>query len=115
LGKRGLSKNGKKTKLCARLKEAMVLRVPIRPVVVGVAQNNAGQQIAGFSVTAKWKVLKHLEEAVAEPVNTIASYAPTIPAEDAAFVPVKHNFAEVLNGQLLLESIEYPRFIRIKR
>jgi succinyl-CoA synthetase alpha subunit len=72
----------------------MVHHVPICPVVSGVAQNNAGQQIAGFSVTAKWKVLQHLEEAVTEPVNNIASYAPTIPAEDAAFVPVKQSFAE---------------------
>jgi hypothetical protein len=35
------------------------------------------------------------QEAVSEPVNTITSYAPTIPAEDAAIVPVKHNFEEV--------------------
>jgi SAP domain len=53
LGKRGLSKNGKKGELCSRLMH----RVPIRPVVAGVTRNNAGQQIAGFSVTAKWKVL----------------------------------------------------------
>jgi predicted kinase len=56
-------------------------------------------QIAGFSVTAKWKVLKHLQEEVQEPVNTFASRAPTVPAEEQAFVPIKHNFAEKFQRQ----------------
>ena len=49
----------------------------------------------GFSETAKWKPIKPIEEPVAEPKNvTVTLRAPTIPEEDAAFVPQKHTFAE---------------------
>jgi hypothetical protein len=54
-----------------------------------VTGNRATQpvQIAGFSVSAKWTVLQHMEEVVPQPFNTFAAHAPTVPAADAAFVP----------------------------
>jgi SAP domain len=94
LKKRGLVLFGKKAELIERLKQGMALRVPLQPIGAGNVRNRNVLQIAGFSVTAKWKLLEHLQEEVQEPVNTFASHAPTVPAEDAAFVPIKHNFAE---------------------
>jgi hypothetical protein len=46
------------------------------------------------SLTAKWKVLLHLEEAVQEPVQTFAFHAGTVSSEDSAFVPFKYNFVK---------------------
>jgi hypothetical protein len=99
LKKRGLILFSKKAELIERLKQGMLLRVPLQPVGVGNMRNRNVMQIAGFSVTAKWKVLEHLQEEVQKPFNTFASRAPTIPAEDAAFVPTKHIFAEKFQRQ----------------
>jgi hypothetical protein len=110
--KRGLIKDGKKQELRVRLKEAMVHRVPCLDPENQDTPSQA--QIAGFSVTAKWKVLQPLEEVVQEPTNIFASHAPTIPAEDAAFVPVKHNFSKKIVDRTSREWIGFLRCTRTR-
>jgi hypothetical protein len=52
--------------------------------------------LSSFSKTAFWKELKPNEAVVEEPANPTFKiqrvYAPTVPEEDAAHVPVKHDF-----------------------
>jgi hypothetical protein len=95
LEKQDLCTNGRKSVLQKRLKEGMNHKLA-NPTVDVV--NEVQRQIAGFPVTARWKVLKPMEEVAPEPVNIFASYAPTVPAEDAAFVRVKHNSIDPIDG-----------------
>ena len=68
-----------------------------------------GEKISGFSETAKWKPLKQIEEPAAELKNvTVTLCAPTIPEEDATFVPQKHNFAETLEHSPFLGCQKIP-------
>ena len=93
LSKRGLDTKGLKNVLLDQLKQAMVDKVP---VLLKSDHQGDGEKNSGFSETAKWKPLKPIEEPVTEPRNvTVTLHAPTIPEEDAAFVPQKHNFAEM--------------------
>jgi hypothetical protein len=103
LGKRGLNKKGRKTELVQRLKEAMTNRIPILSVT---AQAEAAKDdVAGFPTTAKWRTLDPQMEVVPEPQNRFAgARAPTVPEEDAAFVPVKHNFPETFDRDLFTGS-----------
>ena len=97
LQRRGLTIDGKKAELKVRLKDAMLRRVPLRRTAVQDLLVDGRPNIAvvpGFPQTARWKILNPIEDPVQEPVNNFLSHAPTIPAEDAAFVPVKRNFAE---------------------
>jgi hypothetical protein len=52
--------------------------------------------LSSFSETAFWKELKPNQAVVEEPANPTFKiqrvHAPTIPQEDAAHVPVKHDF-----------------------
>ena len=80
-----------KNVLLDRLKQAMVDKVP---VLSKSKRQGAGEKIL-VSQTAKWKPIKPIEEPVVEPKNvTVTLHAPSIPEEDAAFVPQKDNFAE---------------------
>jgi hypothetical protein len=69
LEKQGLCANGQKAELQKRLKEGMNHRLanPTNNV-----PNEVPRQIAGFPVTARWKVLKPMEEVVHKPVNAFA-------------------------------------------
>ena len=89
----GLDTKELKNVLLDWLKQPMVDKVPV--LSKSEYQGN-GEKISGFSKAAKWKPLKPIEEPVAEPKNiTVTLHAPTIPDEDAAFVPQKHNFANM--------------------
>lgn len=92
--RRGLNPNGKKAELRTRLKEAIADRIPLLHRRDHPELQGRPTQISGFPLTAKWKILQPLEDIVVEPVNNFMSHAPTVPPEDAAFVPIKHNFAE---------------------
>ena len=95
-----LSKCGMDTKVLKNvlldcLKQAMVDKVP---VLSNSELQSDNERISGFAVTVKWKLLKPIEEPVAEPDNVVGMlHAPTIPEEDALFVPQKHNFAETFD------------------
>ena len=106
LSKHGLDTKGLKNVLLDRLKQAMVDKVPV--LSKSECQGN-GEKISGFSETAKWKPLKPIEEPVAEPENITATlHAPTIPEEDATFVPQKHNFAEMFECSPFLGFQKIP-------
>ena len=93
LSRRGQPVGGRKVVLLERLKMALFQQIAIQ------STNNNPQQttdnLNDFSPNAKWRPLVAMEEAMEEPDNTTPlMHAPTIPVEDAEFVPQKHNFAE---------------------
>jgi hypothetical protein len=59
-------------------------------------KKNTTQGLSSFPKTAFWQELKPNEAVVEEPVNSTFKiqrvHAPTIPQEDTAHVPVKHEF-----------------------
>ena len=104
LSKCGLDMKGLKNVLLDCLKQAMVDKVP---VLSNSELQSDNERISVFAETAKWKLLKPIEEPVAEPDNVVGMlHAPTIPEEDALFVPQKHNFAETLIA---------PHFLDVRR
>ena len=101
--RRGQPVGGRKVVLLERLKTELFQRIAIQST-----SNNPQQptdNLNGFSPNAKWRPLVAMEEAVEEPDNAAPlMHAPTIPVEDAEFVPQKHNFAyegqwETTNGR----------------
>ena len=63
----------------------------------------------GFSPNAKWRPLVAMEEAVEEPDNAAPlMHAPTIPVEDAEFIPQKHNFAERFDRECFVGREKVP-------
>ena len=89
-GKSYSSSKDKKKDLQDKLREALDEEMP---VLTASEQNKKGLEC--FPPTAKWRVLVPEEEPVAEPENPGFSIrAPTIPEEDAATVPTKHNYSE---------------------
>ena len=107
LSKRGLDMKGLKNVLLDRLKQAMVDKVP---VLSNSELRSDNERICGFAATAKWKLLKPIEEPVAEPGNIVGTlHAPTIPEEDALFVPQKHNFAETFDRSPFVGCQKIPR------
>ena len=100
LSKHGLDTKGLKNVLLDCLKQAMVDKVP---VLSNSELQSDSEIISGFAETAKWKPLKPIEEPIAEPDNVVGMlHAPTIPEEDALFVPQKHNFAGTFDRSPLL-------------
>ena len=106
LSKHGLDMKGLKNVLLDHLKQAMVDKVP---VLSNSELQSDSERISGFAETAKWKPLKPIEEPVAEPDNVVGMlHAPTIPEEDAVFVPQKHNFAETFDCSPFLGCQKIP-------
>ena len=106
LSKCGLDTKGLKNVLLDQLEQAMVDKVP---VLSKSKHQGDGEKISGFSETARWKPLKSIEEPVAEPENvTVTLRAPSIPEEDAAFVPQKHNFAKTFECSPFLGCQKIP-------
>jgi Transposase IS4/SAP domain len=97
---RGLVQSGNKATLKERLKKAIKEKVRIVEVV------KVPDVLKGFSEGAHWRELVPDERVVEEPINTFKARAPTIPEEDHAFVPVKHNY---------LETFERPEFTGEKK
>ena len=87
---------GLKNVLLDCLKQAMVDKVP---VLSNSEWQSDNERMSGFVETAKWKLLKPIEELVAEPDNIVGMlHAPTIPQEDALFVCHKSTtFAETFD------------------
>ena len=103
LSRHGQRVGGRKVVLLERLKMALFQQIAIQ------STNNYPQQtmdnLNGFSPNAKWRPLVAMEEAMEDPENaTPLMHAPTIPVEDAKFVPQKHNFAERFDHECLGES-----------
>ena len=96
LSRHGQPVGGRKVLLLERLKMALFQQIAIQ------STNNNPQQtmdnLNGFSPNAKWRPLVAMEEAVEEPDNAAPlMHAPTIPVEDAEFIPQKHNFGPKLH------------------
>ena len=111
LSRRGQPVGGRKVVLLERLKTALFQQIAIQ------STNNNPQQttdnLNGFSPNAKWRPLVAMEEAVEEPDNaTPLMHAPTIPVEDAEFIPQKHNFAERFDHECFVGREKVPKFHR---
>ena len=94
------------------LKRSLVAALAAKKVVCGeIPGIRTGERAQGkdkealnevgktFAPTAKWRVLTPNEEVAEEPNNETFHLprAPTIEERDAQFVPVKHNFDEVID------------------
>ena len=96
LSRHGQPVGGRKVLLLERLKMRLFQQIAIQ------STNNNPQQtmnnLNGFSPNGKWRPLVAMEEAVEEPDNAAPlMHAPTIPVEDAKFIPQKHNFGPKLH------------------
>ena len=98
--KRGQPVFGLKAVLLERLRSALQQRLPNLSSANQVAR--ATDDLTGFSATARWRALVPNEAAVEEPQNNTSLRAPTIPADNAEFVPQKHNFSETFDRELFL-------------
>ena len=108
LSRHGQPVNGRKVVLLERLKTALFQQIAIQ------STNNNPQQtmdnLNGFSQNAKWRPLVAMEEAVEEPENAAPlMHAPTIPVEDAEFIPQKHNFAERFDHECFVGKEKVPK------
>jgi hypothetical protein len=103
LGKRGLNKKGWKPELVQCMKEAMSNRLPI--MSVSAQAEAAKDDVDGFPPTARKRTLGPQMEVVPEPRNRSAgASAPTVPEEDATFIPVKHNFPKTFDRDIFTRS-----------
>ena len=98
----------RKAVLLERLKMALFQQIPIQ------STNNYPQlttnNLNGFSPNAKWRPLVPMEEAMEEPDNaTPLMHAPTIPVEDAEFIPQKHNCAERFDHECFVGKVKVPK------
>ena len=87
--KRGQPVSGLKNVLFERLKAALQQHLPLLTQADQAACSV--DELTGFSPNAHWKVLVPNDESVVELQNITGLRAPTIPEDDAAFVPQKHN------------------------
>ena len=96
LAKRGQSTQGLKAVFLEHLKEALGKHLPVLTEADQSACTN--DDLKGFAATAWWKPLVPQEFAVPEPENIVRTlHAPTVSRHDVAFLPQKHNFAEVFD------------------
>ena len=107
LSKRGQPVFGLKAVLLERLRSALQQRLPNLSSADQVAR--ATDDLTGFSATARWRALVPNEAAVEEPQNNTSLRAPTIPADDAEFIPQKHNFSETFDPELFLGKEKIPK------
>ena len=95
LSKHGQSTNGLKAVLLDHLKNALEQCLPVLSSASQAA--HLTNNLTGFSANARWKLLEPIETAVEEPQNVVPTTAPTIPINEAAFVPQKHNFSQIFD------------------
>ena len=107
LAKRGQQVSGLKNVLLERLKAALQQRLPLLTQADQAVQSL--DDLTGFSPNARWKALVPNEESVVEPQNVTGLHAPTIPEDDAALVPQKHNFSEMFDRAPFLGKEKVPR------
>ena len=105
--KRGQPVFGLKAVLLERLRSALQQRLPNLSSADQVAR--ATDDLTGFSATARWRALVPNEAAVEEPQNNTLLRAPTIPADNAEFVPQKHYFSEMFDRELFLGKEKIPK------
>ena len=110
LSRCGQHVGGSKVVLLERLKMALFQKIPIK------STNNNQQQtmdyLNGFPPNAKWRPLVPMEEAEEEPDNAPPlMHAPTIPVEDADFVPQRHNFAERFDRECFVGKEKVPKLL----
>lgn len=95
---RGLSSAGNKPVLLARLRKGLADKEQIGVVAEKTATTSkkkaSNALAAAFPSIAHWQPLVVLKDIMAEPENPTFSkpHAPTIEIDQAAFVPIKHNF-----------------------
>ena len=107
LSKRGQSTNGLKAVLLDCLKNALEQCLPVLSSASQAACLT--DDLTGFSANAQWKLLEPIETAVEEPQNVVPMTAPTIPINEAAFVPQKHNFSQIFDHAPFLGSEKIPK------
>ena len=96
-----------KAVLLERLRSALQQRLPNLSSADQVAR--ATDDLTGFLATARWRALVPNEAAVEEVQNNTSLRAPTIPADDAEFIPQKHNFSETFDRELFLGKEKIPK------
>ena len=107
MAKRGQPVSGLKNVLLERLKAALQQRLPLLTQADQAACSV--DDLTGFSPHARWKALVPNDKAVVDPQNVTGLHAPTIPEDDAAFVPQKHNFSETFDRAPFLGKEKVPR------
>jgi len=108
---RELRTRGKKYELQDRLKKALTDKVHVRKLKPQHKPQHKQQKSEvgkDFPITAKWEVFIADLEQVKEPNNPTfhEARAPTVPAEDARNIPIKHNFSKY--------KFDIPKFTGIK-
>ena len=106
LAKRGQPVSGLKTVLLERLKAALQQRLPLLTQADQAARSV--DDLTGFSPHARWKALVPNDKSVVEPQNVTGLRAPTIPEDDAAFVPQFTTFLRHLIGHHFLVKKRFP-------
>ena len=107
LAKRGQPVNGLKAVLLESLKTALQQRLPLLSQADQAA--HATDDLKGFSPTAQGRLLQQVAHMVKEPQNVVPLHAPTVPEEDVAFVPPKHDFAETFDHAPFIEPAKFPK------
>ena len=107
LAKCGQPVTGLKNVLLERLKAALQQRLPLLTQADQAARSV--DDLTGFSPHAHWKALFPNDESVVEPQNVTGLRAPTIPEDDATFIPQKHNFSETFDRAPFLGKEKVPR------
>ena len=107
MAKRGQPVSGLKNVLLERLKAALQQHLPLLTQADQAACSV--DNLTGFSPHVRWKALVPNDESVVEPRNVTGLRAPTIPEDDAAFVPQKHNFSETFDRAPFLGKEKVPR------
>ena len=107
LAKRSQPVSGLKNVLLERLKAALQQHLPLLTQADQAACSV--NDLTGFSPNAHWKALVPNDESVVEPQNVTGLRAPTIPEDDAAFIPQKHNFSETFDRAQFLGKEKVPR------
>jgi hypothetical protein len=113
LRSRGQVVGGTKGVLLDRLRLALKNKIPIgkkRGIkkVENPKTGSTGNEVSGFAQGAYWKPLVP-SSVVEEPTNLAfktAVRAPTVPADEADVVPVKHDFAEVFDRPIFSGTYE---------
>ena len=101
--------NGLKAVLLDHLKNALEQHFPVLSSASQAACLT--DDLTGFSANTQWKLLEPIETAVEEPQNVVPMTAPTIPINDAAFVPQKHNFSQIFDCAPFLGLEKVPNVI----
>ena len=107
LAKRGQPVSGLKNVLLERLKAALQQHLPLLTQADQAVRSV--DDLTGISPNAHWKALVSNDKSVVEPQNVTSLCAPTIPEDDAAFVPQKHNFSETFDRAPFLGKEKVPR------